>query len=180
LNVLERGKSCVGTAFSMVYGMPCSFRDYSSPLHVSRYRFIDSTKKKNGRFNRSYASGGGVRRLWEELSYPFDHYHYSLKHHHLGIDKEFAASFLINDHLAIKAWKIVIRELFEPPYFYKFEVGKLNNRGALGLLHVHLIADVDAGLLHLPRTSSTASFPMSRPRSSNSARAGSISSSTFL
>jgi len=35
---------------------------------------------------------------------------------------------------------------------YKFEVGKGNASMALGELHVHLIAEEDAGLFHIPRT----------------------------
>jgi hypothetical protein len=36
---------------------------------------------------------------------------------------------------------------------YKLEVGKGSNASmALGELHIHLIAEEDAGLLHIPRT----------------------------
>lgn len=63
-----------------------------------------------------------------------------------------AASKYLYDHLVIKAWKMRIRQLIEPPYFFKFEVGEEDENGNLGNLHVHLITDVDAGLLSIPRS----------------------------
>ncbi len=127
-------------------------RDYSSSLSPRSYRFLNSAKKKNGRLNRSMKPGKSADRLFRELSYPFEPYHYSLRHHHLKIDKEMAASKYLYDHLIIKSWKIQIRLLIDPPYFFKFEVGT-DKDGTLSLLHLHLIADVDAGLLEIPRTS---------------------------
>jgi hypothetical protein len=69
----------------------------------------------------------------------------------LKIGKEMAASKYLYDHLVIKAWKLRIRQFIEPPYFFKFEVGDEDENGELGDLHVHLIADVDAGLLWIRR-----------------------------
>jgi hypothetical protein len=96
--------------------------------------------------------GKPADRLFRELSYPFEPHHYSLRHHHLNIGKEMADSKYLYDYLVIKAWKIQIRSLIDPPYFFKFEVGTAKGGGP-PLLHVHLIADIDAGLLGIPRTS---------------------------
>jgi hypothetical protein len=125
--------------------------DHTSSVHFSHSRFLDSAQKKNGRFNRAIKPGNSASRLFKELSYPFEPYHYSLHHHHLKIDKEMAASEYLYDHLILKAWKVRIRQLIEPPYFFKFEVGNEDTDGNLGDLHVHLIADVDAGLSWIPR-----------------------------
>ncbi len=116
-------------------------------------RFVDSNQTRTGRARRALKPGKCGSRLFDELSYPFEPCLYSLQHHHLGLDATFARSELIYDHPAIEVWLSVIRQHIVPPYMYKFEVGKGSNASmALGELHVHLIAEEDAGLLHIPRT----------------------------
>ncbi len=115
-------------------------------------RFVDSNQTRTGRARRALKPGKCGSRLFEELSYPFEPCLYSLQHHHLGLDATFARSELIYDHPAIEVWLSVIRQHIVPPYMYKFEVGKGNASMALGELHVHLIAEEDAGLFHIPRT----------------------------
>jgi hypothetical protein len=117
---------------------------YTSPKGVTHYRFLDSTKRKNGRANRALREDGPATKLLDNLVHP---HHYSLRYHHLGISKILSGRHLIYDHETIEIWLMVIKRLIRPPYFYKFEVGEK------GGLHVHLIADVDAGLLHIPRPS---------------------------
>ena len=129
-----------------------SLKSNYTPVRASRSKFQNSRKKKQGRYNRASKPGSSADRLWRELSWPYDPYHYSLKHLHLGIDPKMAQSKYLYDYLAIKSWKDWVYELIKPPYFYKFEVGEEDENGNLGKLHVHLIADVDAGLLHIPRT----------------------------
>jgi hypothetical protein len=126
--------------------------NYSNFVYFSQSRFLNSAKKKNGKFNEAIRPGNPADRLFQELSYPYDPCHYSLHHDNLKIDKKMAASRYLYDHLIIKAWKMRIRQFVEPPYFFKFEVGEEDASGNLGELHVHLIADVDAGLLWIPRS----------------------------
>jgi hypothetical protein len=132
--------------------MSGSAKYHTRSIRASKSRFLDSAKKKNGKFNKAIKAGNPAYRLFKELSYPFEPCHYSLHHHHLKIDKKMAASKYLYDHLVIKAWKIRIRQFIEPPYFFKFEVGDEDENGNLGNLHVHLITDVDAGLLWIPRS----------------------------
>jgi hypothetical protein len=47
---------------------------------------------------------------------------------------------------------MAIKQQIEPPYMYKFEVGKGSFPTKLGDLHVHLIAEEDAGLLNISRS----------------------------
>jgi hypothetical protein len=129
-----------------------SKEDYSVSKLWIPSRFVDSNQTRTGRARRALQQGGPGTRLFEELSYPFAPYLYSLHHHHLGLDATFARSELIYDHAAIEVWLGVIRQHIEPPYMYKFEVGKGSFLTKLGDLHVHLIADEDAGLPHISRS----------------------------
>ncbi len=133
--------------------MQGSSKKYSGFSGVIPSRFVDSSQTRTGRARRALKPGKYGSRLFNELSYPFVPCLYSLQHHHLGLDATFARSELIYDHPAIEVWLRAIRQQIEPPYMYKFEVGKGSNASmALGELHVHLIAEEDAGLLHIPRT----------------------------
>jgi len=73
---------------------------------------------------------------------------YSLRHSHLNLDATFARSQMIYDHAAIEVWLWSIAQAIKPPYLFKFEVGQGSLPGMLGELHVHLIAEGNAGLLH--------------------------------
>ncbi len=123
---------------------------YIAPVRYSQSRFLNSAKKKKGRFNQAIKPGKPAYRLFYELSEPFETYFYSLRHHHLELDRELAASRNLYDHEAIKLWKEQLKQAMDAPYFYKFEVGQRKD-GSLGKLHVHLVADIDAGLLDIPR-----------------------------
>jgi hypothetical protein len=115
-------------------------------------RFRDSNQTRTGRARRALKPGGHGVRLFKEFSYPFKPYLYSLHHDHLGLDAAFARSELIYDHPAIEVWSMAIKQQIEPPYMYKFEVGKGSFPTKLGDLHVHLIAEEDAGLLNISRS----------------------------
>jgi hypothetical protein len=132
--------------------MQGSSKDYSGFKQRVPSRFVNSNQTRTGRARRALKPGKYGSRLFEELSYPFVPCLYSLQHHHLGLDATFARSELIYDPPAIEVWLSVIRQHIVPPYMYKLEVGKGNVSMALGELHVHLIAEEDAGLLHIPRT----------------------------
>jgi hypothetical protein len=123
---------------------------YIAPVRYSQSRFLNSAKKKRGRFNQAIKPGKPALKLFRELSDPFEPYFYSLRHHHLQLESDLAASKNLYDHKAIKLWKEHLKQAVDAPYFYKFEVGQ-NRDGSLGKLHVHLVADVDAGLLDIPR-----------------------------
>jgi hypothetical protein len=109
-------------------------------------RLIRSPKRQNYRAKASLKAGGSFRELLDIL---VDPHHYSLECRHLGIDRESANPKYLRDHIMLKAWKMVLKEKLEAPYFFKFEVGRFG-RGKRDL-KVHVIADYDAGLLHIPR-----------------------------
>ncbi len=109
-------------------------------------RLVRSPKRQNYRARKSLEQDGPSTKLLEILVAP---HFYSLEYRHLGIDKEFAQPEYLRDHLMLKAWKTVLLEKIEKPYFWKFEVGR-GGRGK-GELKVHLLAEDDAGLPHIRR-----------------------------
>ncbi len=122
-----------------------------STIHIPS-RFRDSNQTRTSRARRALKPGRHGAKLFEELSYPFEPCLYSLHHTHLGLGADFARSELIYDHPAIEVWLMAIGQKIEAPYMYKFEVGKGSSPMTLGDLHVHLIAEEDAGLLHISRS----------------------------
>lgn len=69
---------------------------------------------------------------------------YSLHAEHLGLPAELAKPEHFFDHQAIDIWRAQIKQVLAPPFWYQIALGE--NR-----IHCHVIASVDAGLLHLPR-----------------------------
>lgn len=59
--------------------------------------------------------------------------------------KKYSNPIVIFRCLAVKQIIFKLKELFNPPFYYKLEVGKAEK------LHIHLIAEKDAGLNELPR-----------------------------
>jgi hypothetical protein len=123
-----------------------SYRKYTNSGVLIPNRLVRSPKRQNYKAKQSLKEDGSFRELLDIL---VDPHLYSLEWRHLGIDEECANPKYLRDHLMLKAWKMVLKEKIEAPYFYKFEVGRfeLGKRD----LKDHVIGDFDAGLLHIPR-----------------------------
>lgn len=83
-------------------------------------------------------------KLYEALDEP---YFYTLHPHtHLGFPDSYREPFMIFRDCAVEQLKQRLKELLLPPFYFKFEIGESGN------LHVHVIANKNAGLMHIPRT----------------------------
>jgi hypothetical protein len=120
-----------------------SSRNYTVSKSGIPSRFKNSRKQKQGRANRAFRRGGPAYKLAKSHKQTCL---YTLHYHHLGLPKAFARASMIYDRHALKIWRDVLKKHFKKPYFYRFEVGRD------GRLHVHVLADIDAGLLWLPRS----------------------------
>ncbi len=108
-------------------------------------RFKKSAQQQRGRANRALRPGGPADLLFGALPDP---HLYNLKHYHLGIDVSLAHKALIYERSVLDFWLNRVSEEVKSPFFYKFEVGAESFKE---LLHVHLIADGNAGLLDVSR-----------------------------
>lgn len=116
-------------------------------LYFKRYAayppdpFIDTTAKRRRKVCEDLEDGEGwAARLWGTLNEP---HAYSLHAEHLGLPPRCAdpTNFYCRENVAL--WKAAIDAAFTKPLHWKLELGER--------VHVHLIADREAGLPHLPR-----------------------------
>jgi hypothetical protein len=100
------------------------------------------TDRRHIKLQRAFGSGRG----WAvRLGSTVDPAHYSIHAPRLGLPDACADPARLFDPANIRLWKGAIRECFSGPLYWTLELG--NDR-----VHPHVIADVDAGLLELPRT----------------------------
>lgn len=93
--------------------------------------FKNSTSKKTARVQTGLEEGR-LGRLMVELEIPMA---YSLKCHHLGLDKSLTRPECLYDKASVQAWKDAIDLWIPKPYLYDLETGKENK------LHVHIICE---------------------------------------
>ena len=106
-------------------------------------RFINSSQRRTGRARRALRNGDGpAARLYASVTAL---YLYSLHAEHLALPQMLTAPKMIYVHDAVRSWREAVRHHLRPPYYYRLEVGREHR------LHVHVLANRDAGLLHLPR-----------------------------
>lgn len=112
----------------------------------------DSPKKRKRKAKKAFNKGQGwAAKLKRELKKP---YFYSLHLEHLNLDPHYVCANGLFRELIILQIKQRLLELFERPFYFKIEVGKHRNSEKYPRLHVHVIAEVNAGLNHLARNGS--------------------------
>lgn len=135
--------------------------NYWLPSHTSRRpiipnqqkyiddRFKDTPKRRERASQRAFGLGDGwASRLLMELEEP---YFYSLHMYHLDLPETYTNPAIVFRELPTKQIIHRIKDCFIAPYYYKLEVSKGSQNTSSPKLHVHLIANKDAGLLKLPR-----------------------------
>ena len=126
------------------------YRDIlTQPPYYKPDEFKDSPYRRARATKRAFGYGDGwASRLFMDLEDP---YQYSLHPTHLGMEARYNHHLNIFRHLSVAQIIEQLKQLIEPPFHYKFEVGK-GWDDHLPRLHFHLIADGSAGLLDIPRT----------------------------
>lgn len=108
--------------------------------------FKDSLNRRQRRAKQAFDTKekkGWAVKLFEVLDEPY--FYTLLPNTHLGFNKEYRNAFYIFRALPIAQMKLRVKELLNEPFYYKFEVGES------GSLHIHLIANKEAGLSEISR-----------------------------
>lgn len=120
------------------------------------WEFVDSSKRISSQTNRAFAEDGPATALFIALPYP---YLYTLYGEQLGIPIKYRHARCIRSRKALKVWREALQKHFRGAYLYKFEVGLESE-----VMHVHLVANVDAAFLEMSRLSNLACKPVTDPK----------------
>lgn len=120
-------------------------RDDVVPRDELPPEFVDSSKRINSQANRAFADDGPATALFAKLSNP---YLFTVHGDKLGIAERYRHARCIRSKKALAVWRDALKETFTGCYLFKFEVALESDE-----LHVHLIADEQAGLPELVRGS---------------------------
>lgn len=105
-------------------------------------RFRDSGRKRRRKMHEALGDGQGAA---SRLVAVTDELHlYTLHTEHLSLPERLAAPAGIYRHKTVTAWREAISGAFSGPYWWRIEAGAER-------LHVHVIADRDAGPADLVR-----------------------------
>lgn len=119
----------------------------SQPIKNDFGPFRDSYRKQLGQARRLLKDGELGDQLFKTLRNP---YFYSCHAERLGLPPSCARPEGIFDPVMIERWKRQLTLLFERPLFAALEVGGKGELHA-GRMHAHVVAERNAGLLHLAR-----------------------------
>lgn len=125
---------------------PDLFTSITYPPFHGKNEFKDSKNRRKRKAHKAF--NGWATILQNSLIEPF---HYTLYPSHLGFNSCYNHYLNIFRWLQISQLVKKIREEFKPPFYYKFEVCE-GTEISEPWLHCHLVAEKDAGLIHLPRT----------------------------
>lgn len=116
------------------------------------WEFVDSEKRISSQTNRAFAEDGPATALFAILLIP---YFYTLHGKQLSIPKKYRHARYIRNKEALRVWREALQKYFVGAFLYKFEVGLESDE-----IHVHLVADMYAGLLELSRDYSEGCKPV--------------------
>ncbi len=120
------------------------------------WEFVDSNKRISSQTNRAFAEDGPATALFRALPYP---YLYTLYGEQLGIPVKYRHARCIRSRKALKVWREALQRHFKGAYLYKFEVGLESE-----VVHVHVVANVDAAFLEMSRFGNLACEPVTNPK----------------
>lgn len=145
-----------------IYSSPISlyYRLRARPDLVAKedlpWEFVDSSKRISSQTNRAFADDGPATALFAALAAP---YLFTLYGEQLGIPIKYRHARCIRSRKALKVWRDAQQGRLKGCYLYKFEVGLESDE-----MHVHVVADRDAGFLELPRFNNPACKPVTDAR----------------
>ncbi len=150
--VAEQGQSSKSqTPITGTYSSPVSRyyrlkgRDDIVPRDELPYEFVDSDKRVTSSLTRAFAPDGPATALFAKLA---DSYLFTVYGAALGVPERYRHARCIRSKKALSVWRDALKKHFAGCYLFKFEVGLDDDE-----LHVHVVADKQAGLSELVRGS---------------------------